>query len=106
MPLLPLLPLLPPPARRPSLAFCAVNPDWPVLSAALRRWETRGSEAVLRETVVLKLAHAELLETLRGTASLRDYLGEAVGPAAVLVRPEHVEAVRQALAGLGILADE
>ena len=84
----------------------AANPAWPVLSAALRRWETRGGEAVLRETVVLKLASAELLDTLRGAASIRDYLGEAVGPATVLVLKEHLAAVRAALAGMGILADE
>ena len=82
------------------------RPAWITLTGALQRWETHGAEAVLRETVVLKLANADLLVTLRGTPTIRDYLGEAVGPAAVLVKPEHMAALRSALAVLGILADE
>jgi hypothetical protein len=76
------------------------------LTGAIQRWETRGSEAVLREAVVLKLANAELLDTLRGTPGLRDLLGEAVGPAAVLVKKDHFAEVRTALAALGILVDD
>ncbi len=60
---------------------------------------------MLREAVVLKLSSAELLDLLRGTPAVRDYLGEAVGPAAVLVKQEHHAALRAALAQLGILAD-
>lgn len=82
------------------------QPAWKTLAGALQRWETRGSEAMLRDAVVLKLANADLLETLRGTPSLRDYLGEAVGPATVLVKREHMAIVRAALAALGILVDE
>jgi hypothetical protein len=87
-------------------AAVETRPAWAALSGALRRWETRGGEAMLREAVVLKLSSAELLDLLRGTPAVRDYLGEAVGPAAVLVKPEHHAALRAALAQLGILADE
>jgi hypothetical protein len=87
-------------------AAVEARPEWPSLSGALKRWETRGGEAVLREAVVLKLASVELLELLRGTPAVRDYLGEAVGPAAVLVRKDHLAPLRAALAHLGILTDD
>jgi hypothetical protein len=87
-------------------AAAQAQPAWEGLSGALRRWEGRGSEAVLREAAVLKLSNAELLDLLRGTPSVRDYLGEAVGPAAVLVKKDGLLALRAALAALGILVDE
>ncbi len=83
----------------------AGHPALPALAAALRRWELRGPEAVLLDTVVLRVSHPDLLEILRRTPGLRELLGESLGPAAVAVRREHAAEVRAALAELGILAD-
>jgi hypothetical protein len=80
-------------------------PDWALLRAALHRWEQNGPEAALSDTVVLRLSSVELLETLRRHASVRDYLGEALGPTAVAVRREHIPALRSAMAALGVLLD-
>jgi hypothetical protein len=77
----------------------------PTLVGALHRWERQGSEAALKETVILKLKNAELLETLRRTPRVSRYLGESLGPAAVEVRQADVEPLRRALAEVGILVD-
>jgi len=77
----------------------------PPLVGALRRWERAGGEAALKDTAVLKLKSRALLETLRGTPGVKQYLGESLGPAAVEVRREHLETLRAALAELGILTD-
>ena len=83
----------------------AGQPALPALAAALARWQTNGAEAAVHETVVLRLAGAELLETLRATPGLRGLLGESLGPAAVEVRRADLERLRQALAEMGILLD-
>jgi hypothetical protein len=77
----------------------------PPLVGALRRWERTGGEAALKDTAVLKLKHPALLETLRDTPGIRQYLGESLGPAAVEVRRENLEKLRAALMELGILVD-
>jgi hypothetical protein len=77
----------------------------PALSAALQHWERHGPEAALRDVAVLRLASPDLLDRLRREPSLRDLLGETLGPAAVAVRRADVPALRAALAGLGLLLD-
>ncbi|MCC7358616.1 MAG: hypothetical protein IT317_04015 [Anaerolineales bacterium] len=77
----------------------------PALAAALRRWEHNGPEAALLDTVVLRLATPEVLDLLRRTPSVRDLLGESLGPAAVAVRRERAGELRAALAALGLLTD-
>ncbi len=77
----------------------------PPLVGALRRWERTGGEAALKDTAVLKLKNPALLETLRDTPGIRQYLGESLGPAAVEVRRENLEKLRSALVELGILVD-
>ena len=47
----------------------------------------------------------EVLELLRRTPSVRDLLGEPLGPAAVAVRRERAAELRAALAALGLLTD-
>lgn len=83
----------------------AGQPALPVLAAALRRWEQKGAEAGLRETVVLRLANAELQAALRQAPGVRDLLGESLGPATVEVRRADVGPLRAALAEMGILLD-
>jgi len=77
----------------------------PTLTGALRRWERVGSEAVLRDTLILKLKTPDLLKTLQRTPALKRYLGEVLGPTAVAVRREDLPRLREVLAELGILAD-
>ena len=84
----------------------AGQPGLPALAAALRRWEQKGAEASLGERVVLRLATPELLASLRQAPGLGELLGEALGPAAVAVRPADLEQVQAALWELGILVDE
>jgi hypothetical protein len=84
----------------------ATGNDLPAtLAGALRRWERAGAEASLAEVVILTLKSDELLDTLRATPALRPYLGERLGPGLVVVRREHTEALRPALAEVGILLD-
>jgi XPB/Ssl2-like helicase family protein len=84
----------------------AGQPALPALAAALRRWEVHGAEAGLRESLVLRLSSPELLESLRRAPQVANLLGESLGPKVVEVRPANLEALRQALAELGILLDE
>ncbi len=77
----------------------------PALHGALLRWSRRGAEAMLKETVVLRVKSAELLETLRRTPKLNDYLGQPLGPTAVEIRRDDLERVRDLLAELGLLTD-
>ena len=84
----------------------AGQPALPALAAALRRWEVHGAEAGLRESLVLRLSSPDLLESLRRAPQVASLLGESLGPKVVEVRPANLEALRQALAELGILLDE
>jgi hypothetical protein len=77
----------------------------PPLVGALHRWERSGTEATVKDTLVLKLKSRDLLATLRRTPSIQRYLGETLGPEAVEVRREHLEKLREALTEVGILID-
>ncbi|MBL8045046.1 MAG: helicase-associated domain-containing protein [Anaerolineales bacterium] len=77
----------------------------PTILAAMQRWARSGSEATIKDTTVLKLQNAELLETLQRTPRLKELLGQPLGPAAVEVRREDADRLRNLLAELGILAD-
>lgn len=77
----------------------------PIILAAMQRWGRGGSEAVIKETTVLKLKNAELLETLQHTPRVKELLGQPLGPTTVEVRREDADRLRNLLAELGILAD-
>lgn len=81
------------------------GPVPPVLVQALERWEKFGVQAVLEPAVLLRLAAPEVLAALRKSRAGR-YLGEALGPTLVSLKPGGEEAVRQALADLGYLTDD
>jgi hypothetical protein len=76
----------------------------PILVKALERWEDRGGEARLERVVVLRLSSPELLQTLRSSRAGR-YLGDPLGPAAVIVKPGAWEKVLAVLAEMGYLAE-
>lgn len=76
----------------------------PTLLKAVERWEERGEEARLERLLVLRLSSPELLQALRASPAAR-FLGDPLGPAAVIVRPGAWEKVRDALAAMGCLAE-
>jgi hypothetical protein len=77
----------------------------PALHGALLRWARHGAEVALKDVVVLRVKNPELLETLRRTPRLSDYLGQVLGPTAVEIRRDDLERVRDLLAELGLLTD-
>lgn len=83
----------------------AVPPLPPSLLQSLERLEKFGVQASLEPAILLRLASPELLAALRKTRAAR-FLGEALSPLVVTVKPGGEEPVRQALAELGYLAEE
>ncbi|MGB4595357.1 MAG: hypothetical protein WBI14_05570 [Anaerolineaceae bacterium] len=76
----------------------------PTLTQAILRWEEQGQEAWLDRPWVLHLANPELLKTLRDSPANK-YLGEALGPTVVVVKPGGEAKVQGELVRLAILAD-
>ena len=76
----------------------------PILYEAIKRWESDGGQARIENVIVLRLDDPEMLQALRDTAAGR-WLGEALGPTAVTIKPGGQVPVRQALANLGYLSD-
>jgi len=76
----------------------------PSLLEALGRWETYGREAVIERLWGLRLNAPETLQALRESPAA-SFLGDALGPASVIVREGGLEKVRAALARLGCLTD-
>jgi hypothetical protein len=74
----------------------------PNLVKAVERWEEQGSQALLERLLVLRLKSPELLQELRASRAAR-YLGDPLGPAAVVVKPGAGEKVLSALAEMGYL---
>ncbi len=74
------------------------------LTKALRAFERSGAQAHIVHSPVLRLGTPEMLQELRRSRAAR-YLGDVLGPAAVLVRPGAEEKVLEILAELGILGE-
>lgn len=74
----------------------------PNLLQALKRWETQGAQARLSKALVLRLGSASALKALRASRAAR-FLGEPLGPTAVVVKPGAEQQVLQALLELGYL---
>ncbi len=77
----------------------------PVIVRAIQRWEKRGTEARLEARIILRLSGPEVLEELRRSSAGR-FLGEALGPAAVVVNEGAQGRVLAALAEMGLLAED
>jgi len=71
----------------------------------ITRWSERGVEGRLQPVVVLRVGNADILETLRTNPKTRDFIGEALGDLAVVIRQGEWEAFQQAVAQLGLLLD-
>jgi hypothetical protein len=76
----------------------------PNLMKALDRWDREGVEAHLQTALVLRLANPEMLTALRHSRAAR-FLGDPLGPTAVIVKIGAEEKVLAILAELGYLAE-
>ncbi|MFZ5909228.1 MAG: helicase-associated domain-containing protein [Chloroflexota bacterium] len=77
----------------------------PILAGALKRWEVNGTEARVQSQVILRVSRPEVLEEMRKSRAGR-FLGEMLGPTAVIVKDGAQSKVLAALAELGLLAEE
>ncbi len=77
----------------------------PVLVKALKRWDLRGTEARIQTQAVLRVSRPEILEELRKSRAAR-FLGEMLGPTAVIVKDGAQSKVLAALTELGLLAED
>lgn len=77
----------------------------PAFIRALKRWESNGSEARVETRVLLRVSRPKVLDELRRSKAGR-FLGEALGPAAVVVKDGAVPKVLAALAEMGLLVEE
>ncbi len=75
------------------------------LTKAVTGWERRGLEARVETHSVLRVSRPEIIKQLRDSKAGR-FLGEALGPTAVIMKRGAEAKVVAALAELGILADD
>jgi hypothetical protein len=87
-----------------SLLRRYAQPLPPSLVKTLERWEQKGTEARFQRLIVLRLASPDLLNTLR-TSRVARFLGDPLGPTAVIVQPGAVEKVLAFLAEIGYLGE-
>ncbi len=76
----------------------------PGLVKAIERWEQRGAEAHLEHLTVLRLATPELMQAVRSSRASR-YLGDMLGPTAVIIKTGAAEKVIFILAEMGYLGE-
>jgi hypothetical protein len=77
----------------------------PVLVKALKNWEANGTEARVEAQLVLRVGRPEVLQALRKSGAAR-FLGEILGPTAVVIKPGAQSRVMAALAEMGLLAED
>ena len=76
----------------------------PTLIAALKRWDSQGSLATIEGLVVLRVKHPDMLQALRDSSASR-FLGEILGPTAIVVKPGGWQKVSMVLAEMGYLTE-
>jgi hypothetical protein len=81
------------------------NPLPPSLSEALSRWETKGREAYIEKTIVLRVKEPGLLEQLQSNYATARFLHDKLGPTTIVVQEKDLEKLYSAAAQLGILID-
>ena len=77
----------------------------PAFIRALKRWESKGTEARLESQVVLHLGSPQVLDELRRSKAAR-FLGEVLGTTTVIVKAGAQAKVLAALVELGLLAED
>ena len=76
----------------------------PALVKALKQWEARGTEARVKNLLVLRVNRPEILEEMRKSKASK-FLGEVLSPTAVIIKSGAESKVLAALAELGLLAE-
>ncbi|MCJ7662153.1 MAG: helicase-associated domain-containing protein [Anaerolineales bacterium] len=77
----------------------------PTLVKGLERWEERGTEARVEHPYVLRLSSPDILKELRSSRAAR-FLGEPLGPTAIIIKPGAREKVIAILAEIGYLGEK
>lgn len=77
----------------------------PPLVKALKRWDANGIEARIQSHAVLRVSRPDVLEELRKSRASR-FLGEVLGPTAVIVKDGAQSKVLEVLAEIGLLAED
>jgi hypothetical protein len=75
------------------------------VTKAVTRWEARGLEARAEMQAVLRVSRPDIIKQLRESKAAR-FLGEPLGPTAVIIKHGAESRVVAALAELGILAED
>jgi hypothetical protein len=76
----------------------------PALVKALKQWEAHGTEARVRNLLVLRVTRPEIVEELRQSKAGK-FLGEVLSPTAVTIKSGAESKVLAALAEMGLLAE-
>jgi hypothetical protein len=76
----------------------------PSLVKAIERWERSGLEARLETVSVLRLSTPELLQAVRSSRAAR-FLGEPLGPTAIIVKTGAIDKVLAVLAEMGYMGE-
>lgn len=73
------------------------------MEQALKRWNSRGTEATLESAVLLRLSEPELMEEVTASPRLARLIEDRIGPAAAVVRRQDWPRVVTELAKMGLL---
>jgi hypothetical protein len=76
----------------------------PALVKALKQWEALGTEARVKNLLVLRVAKPEILEEMRKSKAAK-FLGDVLSPTAVIIKSGAESKVLAALAEMGLLAE-
>ncbi len=76
----------------------------PALVKALKQWEAHGSEARVKNLLVLRVTRPEIVDELRKSKAGK-FLGEVLSPTAVTIKSGAESKVLAALAELGLFAE-
>jgi len=76
----------------------------PALVKALKQWEAHGTEARVKNLLVLRVNRPEILDEMRKSKAAK-FLGDVLSPTAVIIKSGAESKVLAALAELGLLAE-
>ena len=72
---------------------------------SIERWGERGTEGKIMSLMVLQVADAKVIETLRRNPKTRNLIGESLGELAAVVRSEDWQTLQRITAQLGLLLE-
>ncbi|MGD8812923.1 MAG: helicase-associated domain-containing protein [Anaerolineales bacterium] len=90
---------------RTLLEEASGKPIPPRLLKALQRWRQHGQEAHFEESIVLRVAEAELLDQLLSHRATARFIIERLGPKAARLRPGDMRRLLAAASNFGLLID-